>query len=117
MVQPTTLPKAATASEDALLSALREASPLAGLFEPLRYLRELRTHTENDGTISMQLDRLGFRRYKNRYGKKPLKNPMPINPEKVRGFLNKAIDPQFYITAVVDEGTFVKIFFTERKQR
>ena len=105
------------AAESALLSALNRAPPLVGLFEPVRYFRELRAHMENDGTISMQLDRKFFRRYKsyNRKNRKLSQNPPPIDPEKILSVLNSIIDTRFCITAIDDEKVYIKIFVRERK--
>lgn len=102
------------AAESALLSALNRAPPLVGLFEPVRYFRELRAHMENDVTISMQLDRKFFRRYKS-HNRKPSQNPPPIDPEKILSVLNSIIDTRFCITAIDDEKVYIKIFVRERK--
>ena len=106
------------AAEDALLAALSRAPPsIASLFEPVKYFRELRAHMENDGTISMQLDRKFFRRYKsyNRKNRKLSQNPPPIDPEKILSVLNSIIDTRFCITAIDDEKVYIKIFVRERK--
>lgn len=96
------------AAEDALLEALdtSKAPQLARLIKP-PYRRELRTSTAAAGVV-MELDKVGFRRYKRRYPF-PRYAPPPSDTAAIRAALNAALRPGFTVMEVIDEGKYIKV--------
>lgn len=94
-------------AENAVLEALRisGASPL-GLEFPM-YRRELRAEEMLEGNlIAIQLDKKGYRRYKNRYRKKSA--PPPAEKARIKKCFNSTFD-RFRVLSVQDCGDHIKI--------
>lgn len=103
------------AAEDALLVALKTSNhPALAGFEIPRYCRELRPCTF--GTVTdLRLEKRGWRTYKRRYPF-PATPPPPADTVGVQNALNKLLPPQFEVTSITDEGTYIKIKIRGGKQ-
>lgn len=93
-------------AENAVLEALQisGASPLGLEFS--MYRRELRAELLERNLVAIQLDKKGYRRYKNRYRKKGA--PPPAEKTRIMNYFNSTID-RFRVLSVQDCGDHIKM--------
>ena len=97
-------------AEQVVLGALASGSPPFRLLAQPQYARELCTRfNEADGTLTMEIDKRGFRRYKRRYPY-PAYPPPTVDCQQLLDAFNKAIQPHgLEVVRLNDCNRYIKI--------
>lgn len=95
---------------------LRTSSiPALRQLEAPQYLRELRAKEQADGAITVEVDKLHYRRYKASRSKRRFPPPL-VNPEEIKVAFNAELAEQgIYVSEAHDSGAEYIIFICKER--